>query len=164
MDIYTLLVATHIIGTALGAGGAIFAEVFYLKAIKDGEVDPTEGGFLKVTYRIMRVGLVLLVLSGFGFLLLYRLQGNEELLYSQKFWAKMTIVLVILVNAILLQIRRIPMWLGSSLSLTSWYTALFLGLLQGVSYTYGQVMIFYIAAVLIVAIILEKIRRAYIQK
>ena len=80
------------------------------KIVARREIDPTESGFLQVTYRIMRIALVLLVLSGLDFLFLYRLPRLEDRLYSPLIWAKLSIVILILINAILLQTRRIPMW------------------------------------------------------
>lgn len=165
MDWHTFLIITHIIGTVLGVGGATFAEVFYLKAIKDGEIDPTESSFLKTTYFILRIGIILLVLSGFGLLLLNRLDGAAQYLYSPRLWAKLTLTLIIVINAILLQVRLIPAWLGFSLSFTSWYTALILGLWRGATAAgYVTIMLWYIVAVFVVAFILERIKKWYINK
>lgn len=162
MDWFTFLITIHVIGTVLGVGGATFAEIFYLKAIKDGEIDPVEGSFLGTTYTVLRVGLVIIVLSGFGLLVLSSLTGLEEHLYDPKLWAKISIVVIILINAILISMRKIPMWLGSSLSFTSWYTALILGMWRGIPYSYLEIMFGYIIAVFIMAGILEYIKRVYI--
>lgn len=163
MDWHTFLIISHIIGTVLGVGGTTFAEVFYLKAIKDGEIDPTESDFLKTTYTILRIGIVLIVLSGFSLLILTRLEGSAQYLYSPRLWAKMTLTLVIVINAILLQIRLIPAWLGFSLSFTSWYAALVLGLWRGAtSLGYMGIMLWYVVAVFVVAFILERIKKWYI--
>ena len=106
MDWDTFLVVIHLIGAALGVGGATFAEIFLLKSLRDGVVDPTEGSFLKITYRVIRIGLALLVLSGFGFLILYRLTGLEERLFSPLLWAKLTIVLILLSGVIAWQAKK----------------------------------------------------------
>src|SRR3989344_2332948 len=160
MDIKTTLIIVHIIGTVLGVGGATFAEIFFLKDIKDGHIEPLEADYLKTTYKVLRIGMILLVLSGFGFLLFYRLTGRTELLYSEKLWAKLTIVGLILINAILFELRKIPAWLGSAVSLTSWYAALILGIVRGGSLSYAKIMYTYIIAVLIVAVILEVVKKS----
>lgn len=162
MSIYTFLVLMHLIGAILGTGAATFAEIFYLRALKDGVVTPEEGEGLKVIYRILRVGLVLAVVSGFGFLLLYRFTGLEERLLNPKLWAKMTIIIVLVVNALLLQLHRIPMWLGASLSLTSWYAATILGAWRMVPYSYIQIMLGYLVAVAVVAVVLARIKSWYL--
>lgn len=76
MDTLTLLIIAHTVGTALGVGGATFVEIFLNKALKDGEVDPIESGFLKTTFSVVRWGLIISILSGFGFLLLYKFSGK----------------------------------------------------------------------------------------
>lgn len=156
-----LLTTLHVIGLALGAGGAFFAEVFYMKALRDGVVDPTEGAFLAATYRVLRLGMVLLILSGFGFFILYRMEGNTELLYSAKYWAKMTLVFIILANALCLQARRMPFWLGSALSFTSWFAALIIGAWGNVTLSYMEIMLAYALAIPVVAGILELIRKQF---
>jgi len=162
MDWHTILIISHIVGTVLGVGGATFAEIFYLKAIKDGEIDPTEGSFLKTTYFILRTGLVLLVLSGFSMLALKVSQGASGYLYNPILWAKLTITIIIATNALLLQAHAIPSWLGFSLSLTSWYAAMILGLWRSLDASYVAIMLFYIVWVLAVGFILERIRVWYI--
>lgn len=162
MSIYTFLILSHIIGTILGVGAATFAEIFYVRALKDGVVTPEEGTGLKVIYTILRIGLVLAVVSGFGFLVLYRLTGLEERLLDPKLWAKMTIIVVLVVNALLLQLHRMPMWLGASLSLTSWYAATILGAWRMVPYSYVQIMLGYLVAVAVVAVILARVKSWYL--
>ncbi|NQV93343.1 hypothetical protein HQ403_02490 [Candidatus Kaiserbacteria bacterium] len=164
MDIYTILILTHLVGTVLGVGSATFAEIFYLKALKDGEVSPDEGALLKSTYTVLRVGLILGVLSGFGFLLLYRFTGQEERLLDPKLWAKMTVIVILVINALMLQLHRIPMWLGASLSVTSWYAAMILGAWHGVPYSYIEIMAGYIVAVIVMIFVLEFIKKTYLKK
>lgn len=159
MTIYTFLIIIHIIGTVLGAGGATFAEIFFLKSAKDGTFDQEESAFLHITYAVLRFGMVLLILSGFGFLLLYRFTDQTELLYNPKLWAKLSIIFMLLMNVLAMQSRRIPFWLGSSLSLTSWYAALTLGAWRGLDAPYLAIMAGYIAAVACIAVILICVRR-----
>ena len=119
---------------------------------------------LKTTYFILRIGIILLVLSGFGLLILNRLEGATQYLYNPRLWAKLTLTLVIVVNAILLEIRLIPIWLGFSLSFTSWYAALVLGLWRGASAAgYVTIMLWYIIAVFVVAFILGAIKKWYVE-
>ena len=156
MTIYIFLIITHIVGTVLGAGGATFAEIFFLKSAKDGTIDQEESAFLHITYAVLRIGMVLLVLSGFGFLLLYRFTDQAELLYNPKLWAKLTIIFALLMNVLGMQAHKMPFWLGSALSLVSWYAALTLGAWRGRDAPYLTIM----AAVACAAIILTLVRRS----
>ena len=164
MDIHSILITAHLIGVALGVGGATFGGILYLKAMKDGKIDPMEGEWLSVIFTVLRIGLVILVISGFGFFIEYRFTGQEERLLDPRLWAKMTIILVLVFNALLIQMRKMPMWLGESLSLSSWYGALVLGIMQSVVYSYTAFLIFYVIAVFVVIGILSIIKSLYLGK
>ncbi len=161
MDIYSGLLIVHLIGAVLGVGGATFIEIFLNKALRDGTVDPTESSFLKTTYKVVRVGLVLSLLSGFGFLLMYKLTGQTFKLYNPILWAKMTIIIIIAVNAVMLEMRKINLFWGSAFSFISWYTVLIVSpFLSGApQFSYLEVMFGYIVAVLVGAVILDLIRK-----
>ena len=141
----------HIVGTVLGVGGATFAEIFYHQATKGGTFDPAAGKYLGLTYRVLRLGMILLVLSGFGYLLLLRFSGQTQHIYSERLWAKLVITLVILINAVLLQTKKIPMLYGSAVSLVSWYAALVLGAWRGLGASFYEIILWYAAAIALVA-------------
>ena len=163
MSIYIILVILHIIGTVLGVGGGTFAELNYIKALRDGVVTPEESQLMQMTYTVLRLGLFLLVLSGFGFLLYYRLNGFEEALYSPALWAKLTIIGILTANASLLQLHKIPLAWGSAISFTSWYAALILGvLLTDSKYSYFGVMAVYVVSIIIVFFILRAVHKKLI--
>ena len=71
MDIYHGLIITHLIGAVLGVGGATFIEIILGKALADGKVDPVEGSFLKVTYKVTRIGLLISLFTGVSFVVFY---------------------------------------------------------------------------------------------
>lgn len=155
-----MLIITHLIGAVLGVGGATFAEIFYLKAKKDGVIEPLEIDHLRTIYFVLRIGLFISAITGFGFLLFYRLIGAPaEVFFNPKLWAKLSILIVLILNAFLIQIRKIPMWLGASVSLTSWYSALILGSWRTLDASFVSIIIFYIIAVFVIAGILELIKK-----
>ncbi len=162
MDTYLFLTIVHIIGTVLGVGGATFVEIFLTKSLRDGHVDPIESDFLKTTFLVVRVGLILALLSGFGFLLLYQLSGQAFKLYNPLLWAKLTMVIIIAGNALLLQAHKISLYWGSAFSFATWYGAAIAGifLTNGKLYPYLWVMFFYVAGVILCAIILDIIRKS----
>lgn len=147
----------HIIGTVLGVGGATFAEIFYIKSAKDGKIDPYESDTLRTVYFVLRLGLIILVISGFGFLLSTRLEGQSIYLYSPRTWAKLTITLLIAINAILLQVRKMPIFLGGPISLTSWYAALIIGAWR-MRASFVEIMSIFVLAVILVTVILGLIK------
>ncbi len=158
MAVYDILVIMHIIGTVLGVGAATFAEIHYTRFNSDDIITDDERKTLAVTYTVMRTGLFLLVISGFGFLLYLRLTEYTDLLTSATFLAKMTVVGVLVGNALLLQARIIPLAIGAAVSLTSWYTALVLGSLRDTNASYIEILSYYVIAVILVAFALRWIR------
>lgn len=162
MDLYTFLVLSHVIGTVLGVGGATFAEVLIVRALRDGQVSIEESDLMKATYVVLRLGLFILFVSGFSFLLYYRLNGFESALYSPKLWAKLSIIVVLVVNAVLLHIHRIPLLLGSAISSVSWYAALVLGVWRGLDVGYFKILLVYLVFVGIAYVVLGQIHKKFI--
>lgn len=158
MTFYELLVITHVVGTVLGVGAATFAEIYYTRFNSDDIVNDEERKVLAVTYTVMRTGLFLLVTSGFAFLLYFRLTEHVGILTSPSFWAKMTVVAVLVGNALLLQARLIPFAIGAAVSLTSWYTALVLGVIGKTGASYFEILMYYVIAIVLVGISLRWIR------
>ena len=156
MDWRTFLTIGHIIGTVLGVGGATFAEIFIQKSLKDGKIEPTENQFLHTTYFVLRVGLVILVLSGIGYYILAVQTGTTARFLGPRILAKMTITAIIVLNAILLKVKKVPLWLGSGISLTSWYAALVIGAWR-VKADYLTLIFWYIVAIGLVTLTLKQI-------
>ncbi|MBI2120468.1 MAG: hypothetical protein HYT94_02475 [Parcubacteria group bacterium] len=149
MTWYTFLTLSHIIGTILGAGGATFAEILSLQALKDGVIDPAETALLRLTYRVLRIGLIILVLSGFGYLLWYRMTGDVAMLYEPRILAKLTILFFTLLAVIAWQAKMVPSWLGSAGSIVSWYALILLGTWRELGASYVSIMVIYLVALTI---------------
>jgi hypothetical protein len=164
-DIYLWLIVFHLVGAVLGVGAATFIEVFLNKSLADRKMDDSEKGFMKVTYVVLRIGLVLSVVTGIGFLMYYYSLGNVAKLQSGTLWAKNTIILILVVNAVLLHLHKMKLRWGSSLSFVSWWTAFLLGifLTNNEKFGYFEIMIAYAIAVVAGAFILEWIR-SYVQQ
>ncbi len=160
MDLLTFLILAHTIATVLGVGGATLIEVLLIRALKDGQMDPSEGNLMKGIYSVVRIGFVLALVTGVSFLVLYKLNGQTGQLWSAVLWAKMTVVSLIGLNALLLQAHAIPLKIGSGISFVSWYAALFLGVfLRNLNADYIVIMFFYVLAVIIGIVVLDYIRR-----
>ncbi|MFT5036649.1 MAG: hypothetical protein ACI9VM_000212 [Candidatus Azotimanducaceae bacterium] len=165
MDVYSLLVIGHLIGTILGVGGATFIEVHLNKALADGTMSEDERGMLGLDFVVLRIGLVLAVFTGVGFIILYIVNGQEFRLQNPVFWAKMAMVLIVAVNALLLQSHKISLYWGSALSFITWWGAMILGffLTGGIRYGFIEIMVVYGVIIVAGAYVLHKIRE-YIKK
>ncbi|PIR41448.1 MAG: hypothetical protein COV31_01065 [Candidatus Yanofskybacteria bacterium CG10_big_fil_rev_8_21_14_0_10_46_23] len=150
--IYLIL---HIIGLAIGAGGAFLSDGIFFQSAKDRSFSKTEVGFLKLGSRFIWVGLLILTIS--GLLLFY--MNPDRYLASDKFLAKMTIVAVIALNGLIFQrvhIKNIEknkvsvsLFISGGISAVSWLSAIILGSLRSVSYDYWTIIGFYLIVLII---------------
>lgn len=157
-NLQTFLVIIHSIGAMLGVGSVTFAEIFYLKFKKflGGQLHPTSNSFFSVIFAVERVGLILLVASGLGLLLM----DGEALRTDPRIWAKLTIILVLLFDTVAWKSQKVSGLLWGAVSIASWYTTLVLGTWHGLTASYALIMIWYFVAILIIAAILNFVRNA----
>ncbi len=159
MEIYTILIALHVIGTILGTGGATLAEFQIMRSLKDKKVSNDERALMHVNYGMIRVGMAILLVSVIGMFWYFYSTGSNHLLTSEKLWIKDLMFVMIFVNAIALQKRWVPLWLGASISFTSWWGATLLGLAGHLPYTFSTYLAGYAVAIFAVAGILHFIRQ-----
>jgi len=168
MDILTLLLIGHIIGTILGVGGATFIEIHLNMALKDGKMDDPERMVMGYDFLITRIGMAVSFFTGFGFIYLY--YANDQLfrLADGVFWAKMAIILVIIINAYLLHKHKIGLYWGSAFSFVSWWIAMIFGMFLSNSVkilpaepvvSFIIIMFGYALLVVVGAFILDRIRK-----
>lgn len=160
MDIYSLLLIGHLVGTVLAVGGATMIEVHLNKALADKEMSGDERSMLGGDFSVLRIGLVLSVFTGVGFIVLYVATGQEFRLMSPVFWAKMSILLLVIVNALLLQAHKISLYWGSAISFVGWWAVMITGffLTGGIRFGYFEIVGSFIVAVVAGAFVLHKIR------
>jgi len=166
MDTKTLITIIHLLGVAFGVGGAFMSDLMFFRTVKDKEISKTEMDFLHLGSILVWTGLFLLVASGVALFFL----DPQYYLNSSKFLAKMSIVGILIINGVLLHIIQIPLLkrhighhfpssdefirkrlflLGSGVvSMVSWVSALILGALRNVPYSYQTIMTIYAILVL----------------
>lgn len=187
MDIRTLLIILHIIGTVLGAGAATVTDYLVFKFAKDRKIDKDEFQILHTISDLIWAGLFLLLVSGIGFIALHIADlANVRNYYSlDKVWAKVTIVIILTANGFFIHRHVLPnlkRWRGKSLSSptflkksftifspgavsgVSWYSALILGAWRGLDASYWQIMSVY-AAIACGAVLVSNIAgRSFLRK
>lgn len=153
------------------------SDSMFLKSLKDLKISKTEMSFLQLGSVMVWVGLIILIGSGY---LLFSLD-SDRYLNSDKFLAKMTIVAIILLNGLFLHVNLIPrlrrhiegylpssdefmrkrplLFTSGAVSLVSWLSALVLGALHKVPWSYGEIMGVYLAALLAAGVIANTIGR-----
>lgn len=142
------VIILHLIGVAIGVGGATFTDVFFFKFLRDLRISRDEATVLRTISQVIWFALALIIVSGLG---LY-LSDMETYNQSSKFLTKMIVVAVLVVNGAFLNLkitlqlihisfgddpmkspkeelrreRRVAFALGG-VSVVSWYAALILG-------------------------------------
>ncbi len=160
----SIITIVHLLGFALGVGGATVTDMFFFRFLRDYHISKWEANIMHMVSQLIWIGLAILVISGLG---LY-LQDAEVLNMSSKFITKVIIVGVILLNGILLnlyispkmiminfgkkhkhhpgelhQLRRAAFASGA-VSLVSWYSAFILGSLRSIPLQVSQALFIYL--------------------
>lgn len=165
MDLHTILLIGHVMGVALGAGGATTSDFLFLTILRNGRIHQTEYRLLKTASAIVIAGLMLLTATGIGLIIL---SGSV----THRFFAKITIVLIAALNGGLMHLKLFPVLRQSAhkqqlfhlngfakklprisilgaISAVSWYAALILGLWRSLRLSYPQIIVGYSAVLLL---------------
>lgn len=168
MDIYTLLIIGHIVGAILGVGGATFIEIHLNMALKDGNMSADDRAILGKDFLLTRIGMALGIITGIGFVIIYWLNDQLFRIADGVFWAKMAIIVIIIINAYLLHKHKVGLYWGSAFSFVSWWSAMLLGTFlsnsikimpQNLYLSFVVVMLIYGVLVVLGAVILDFIRK-----
>ncbi len=190
LDLYTLLVILHIIGVALGVGGASASDAIFFKSIIDGQITRSEYDFLVVVSRLIWLGLFILLTTGIGFLILATINtGAIVNTYNMdKILAKITLVSIITCNGFFLHLKILPLFRThfdrtlntpefrkraplvfsrGAKSAVSWYTAMIIGAWRGYDFPLTTTLTVYgviLVCALIVANVIGFLLRRFFQK
>lgn len=175
---FRYIIGLHLVGIILGFGGALIADIFFFRFLKDRKITEEEVKTLKVFSKIIWMGLVVIVLS--GSLLFF--SNFERYSNSAKFLTKMTVVSIIVVNGLVLNFAVTPklssinfdsrkekdktkgtrslVFAAGSVSTASWWTAFILGMMHGSPAPYLTMLSVYLiilAGAIVLSQILERL-------
>ena len=165
IDLRSIFVIAHLLGVALGAGGAYMSDAIFLYSIRDRKITSGEIGFMALGSKVVWVGVLLLVISGLGLFAL----SPAEYLASARFLAKMTIVAIVIANGIVFHFAHFPfirrhvgeslvsghvfykrstgLFISGAISGVSWTAALVLGAMRSIPLNYTTIILVYLALV-----------------
>jgi hypothetical protein len=103
----TGLILVHLLGLVLGVGSTLIMDLYFLRHLRRMPLDETALALIGLGSRLVVTGLVLLWLSGIGFLLLYY-HTDPGKLANPKMWAKITVVAMLTINGWFIHHRTIP--------------------------------------------------------
>lgn len=107
MVTYDLFLIGHLIGLIFGLGGATFADLFSLRALRAGRF--SQEAYLHLTFVsfVVWVGLTILVLSGAGMIISHYLLSGVWYLPA-KLLAKLILVGILIINGIVIHRSVLP--------------------------------------------------------
>ncbi len=163
MDFF--LVCINTLGMIFGVGSSTYAITFFHQSIADGVIDNTEKRFLRTVYSLLRAGMLFLFVSFAAQGSLIATGSESAILVGRDTLAvQATLLIAIFANALLMDARKIPMWLGPALAGASWYGIFFASVLDMYHFPYPMLMLWYLVLIVIFIILLRIIREYIITK
>jgi hypothetical protein len=148
------LVYCQALGAAVGACTAVWAELSYVRAMRDGALSSAETRHLRIIGHGLKYGMTLLLLSSLGLIVAaYLTHAAFQPAVSSGYWSLMMLALLIISVSSMLVRRRLPFQLASATLFTAWWFLVYLSF-GFLSLTFGAaVMAFVVATVVFNAII-----------
>ncbi len=149
-------------GVTFGVGASTFALTFFINALEDGAIDPSERRFMHIVYVVLRIGMTLITLSllSFGAIALLT-SADISALFSPLYLMELTLIGVIIVNAILMTKHLMPMKFGPVLAGGSWYSLFLVTVLPLAATPYPMLLIFYGAFLALFFIVFTRVRNYF---
>lgn len=147
---FQALLALHLVGLALGLGGAFVADWSFFKTLRRADrITPDEVNWMRSFSQVVWIGLIVLTASGIGIFL----TDTEKYLHSTGFLFKMLLVVILVINGLFLNFystsrlttfnfsekyqhkdaawraRKLSFVFGA-VSATTWYSILFVAMMK----------------------------------
>lgn len=174
-----LILMGHLLGFALGVGGATITDILFFRFLKDFKITTEEHKVLNIMSQIIWAGLFIAILSGIG---LY-IPQSEILNQNPKFLVKVIVVLIIIANGAFLNLLVSPKLVGisfkengfhigktialrklsfilGSISFVSWYTVFILGFIKTTPFNFIELLGIYFGVLIlgiVFSLIVEKV-------
>jgi hypothetical protein len=150
----TAILIVHLVGLAIGIGAATVLDLLIVRSLVKGHVSRDLASLARPTSAVVAAGLLLLWLSGLGFLFHYYVE-NPIALTNPKIWAKIAIVGILTLNGLFIHKAILPLLernagtalfhrvapahklaflVAGAISATSWYVPLALGALKEINF------------------------------
>lgn len=160
--VLTITQVLHQMGITFGVGASTFALTFFINALEDGNIDPSERRFLHIVYIVLRIGMILITLSLLSLGAIAFFFGNKAALSSPLYLMEVTLIGVIILNAILMTKHVMPMKFGSVLAGGSWYSLFLVTALPFFTTPYPALFLYYIAFLILFFVIFTAVKNYFL--
>jgi len=146
------------LGAFIGAFTAVWGELAYIRAMRDGHIDKAEGAHMHIIARGLRFGMTLLLLASFGLVIsAFLIHDPVQPVMTAGYWTLITLSILIIILSWALSRRFISFSLGSAAALAAWWLLAYLTL-DRLPVSYGVAIALYIVITAVLAIVLRFIR------
>ena len=153
------LVYGQALGAVIGVATAVWGELAYMRAMKDGKVDTAEHAHLQLISRGLRFGMVLLLLASLGLVIAaYKSGSAPQPAVTVSYWTFVVLVAVITWATWALSHKKVSFALGSALVFSGWWFLLFLELGFFPLLTFGATIALYVICTAIFYVLLRYLR------
>lgn len=160
--LFMIIQILHQMGITFGVGASTFALTFFVNALSDGTIDQSERRFLHIVYVVLRIGMILITLSLLSFGAIVLLSGGGiSTLSSPLYLAELTLIGIIIANAILMTLHKMPMKFGPVLAGGSWYSLFFVTALPLADLAYPVLLLWYGAFVVLFFLVFTLIKNHF---
>lgn len=143
----TLFVYAQALGALVGAFSAVWGELSYVHAMRDGRVDRAERRHLDALARALRFGMTTLLLASLGLVIIaYRAQTSVPPGLTATYWAFIALALLITFLSWALSKKRISFTLGSAAIFTAWWFLAYMALGRLPALSFGAAVALYVVA------------------
>jgi len=150
----------HKFALSLAVASSTFALVFFLNGIKHGTGDASERRFLGIIYTTLRLALATIIATQLILVSSYLPDGLPMLLQNPIFLMSWVLIAVIIVNAVLMEFHKMPMWLGPVLAGGSWYALFIISVWPGpLPLSFPELLGAYLAFLILFGLIFMLIKR-----
>lgn len=153
------LVFCQALGAVGGAASAVWGEIEYARAIRDGNIDAAERAHLKSIAHGLRYGMSLLLVSSFGLVVVaYELSASVAPALTASYWAFISLSLLIVAVTWALSKKRLSFAVGSASAFTAWWFLAYLTLGQFPQLSFGASIALYVVSTAILYALLRYAR------
>ena len=164
-SLVTLLVYCQALGASVGAFSAVWSEVAYVRAMRDGKVDEAERAHLHVIARALRWGMSLVLLSSLGLVIVaYLLQTAYQPAFSASYWTLIVLALIVILVSRALSRKTVSFALGSAVVFTAWWFLAYLALGSLPVLSFSSAAAFFVVATAIFYAVLGYARMLVLRK
>ncbi len=145
------LVFCQALGALGGACMAVWGELAYVRARRDGKIDVAERAHLDALAHGLRFGMTLVLLASFGLVIeAYRSGSSGQPALTTSYWTFILLALLIIVLSWLLSKRALSFALGSAAIFTGWWFLAYLALGWMPGLSFGAAVAIYVIATAVV--------------